>query len=156
MKFTLGNPVRIAAAGLALAGTLLSVSAAGQYPAAGDSMTALPGGSIPITFRGSTYYFNSGSWFQQVVAGFVQATPPPGIVVPSLPRADTTVWVAGVPYYRLNDIYYASAPGGYAVVAPPTSQGSLYYCISSKAYYPKVAECAEGWSILPTVPPPLR
>lgn len=119
-------------------------------------MAALPGESIPITFRGSTYYFSSGSWFQKVIAGFVPATPPPGIVVPSLPRADATVWLAGVPYYRLNDIYYASAPGGYAVVAPPTSQGSLYYCISSKEYYPKVAECAEGWSILPTVPPPLR
>ena len=148
--------MRIATAGLALAGALLSLSAAGQYPSAGDSTTALPDGSIPITYRGSTYYFNSGSWFQQVVAGFVPVTPPPGVVVPSLPPPYTTVWLAGVPYYRLNDIYYASAPGGYVVVAPPASQGSLYYCASSKAYYPQVAECAEGWSILPTVPPQLR
>jgi hypothetical protein len=148
------NRMRIAAAGLA--GALLSLSAAGQYPSAGNSIAALPDGSIPITFRGSTYYFNSGFWYQQVVAGFVPATPPQGVVVPSLPSTSTTVWLAGVPYYRLNDIYYASTPGGYMVVAPPTSQGSLYYCVSSKAYYPKVADCAEGWSILPTVPPQLR
>jgi hypothetical protein len=141
---------------LALAGALLSSSAAAQYPSGGESVGGLPDGSIPITFRGSTYYFSSGHWFQQVVAGFVAATPPQGIVVPSLPPPYTTVWLSGVPYYRLNDIYYASVPGGFAVVAPPTSQGSSYYCISSKAYYPQVAACAEGWSILPTVPPPLR
>jgi hypothetical protein len=148
--------MRVAAAGLALASALLPLSAAGQYSSAGDSIAALPDGSIPITFRGSTYYFSSGSWFQQVVAGFVPVTPPPGIVVPSLPPSYTTVWLAGRPYYRLNDVYYASAPGGYAVVASPASQGSLYYCASSKAYYPKVAECAEGWTIQPTVPPQLR
>ncbi len=45
--------------------------------------------------------------------------PPIGIAVPLLPPAYVTLWIGGAPYYYANGVYYATAPGGYAVVAPP-------------------------------------
>jgi hypothetical protein len=149
--------IRLAAALLgALAAVLLAAPAVAQYPSpTGEAVTALPAGSLPITYRGSRYFVSEGTWYQQVVAGYVVVTPPPGIVVPTLPPAYATVWLAGVPYYKANDVYYAAAPGGYAVVPSPASQG-LYYCASTRRYFPNVSDCAEGWSIVPTVPPQLR
>jgi hypothetical protein len=58
-------------------------------------------------------------WFERVGPNYVVVRPPPGILVPVLPPASTTVWVAGTPYYYANDIYYAAAPGGYMVANPP-------------------------------------
>jgi len=102
---------------------------------------------------------------------------PAGILVPVLPPAYTTVWVAGAPYYYANDVYYSAAPGGYMVADPPTDEavapappapqaaapqaaaaapqtaGNWYFCESTKAYYPYVTECKEGWRPVPDVPP---
>jgi hypothetical protein len=143
-------------AAIALAAALLAAPAFAQYPSpTGEAVTGLPEGSLPLTYRGSRYFLSEGTWFQQVVAGYVVVTPPVGIVAPTLPPAYATVWLAGVPYYKANDVYYAAAPGGYAVVSPPASQG-LYYCASTRRYFPNVSDCAEGWSIVPTVPPQLR
>jgi hypothetical protein len=148
--------VRASLVAIALAAFLAPAPAAAQYPSpTGEAVIALPPGSIPITYRGSRYYYDGSSWFQQVVAGYVVATPPVGIVAPTLPERYATVWVAGVPYYKANDVYYAAAPGGYAVVPAP-AQGGMYYCASRRRYFPDVTECAEGWSIVPTVPPQLR
>lgn len=48
------------------------------------------------------------------------AVPPVGIVVPLLPPAYVTLWLAGGPCYYANGVYYAPAPGqGYTVIAPP-------------------------------------
>lgn len=135
---------------------LLGMPAIAQYSQTGEAVTALPEGSTPITYRGSRYFLNTGIWFQQVVAGYVVVTPPAGIVAPTLPPMYATVWLAGVPYYKANDVYYAAAPGGYVVVSPPASQGGVYYCASTRRYFPNVSDCAEGWSIVPTVPPQLR
>lgn len=127
-----------------------------QPQRAGDSVAALPEGSIPITYGRSRYYFSAGTWFQEVIAGFVVVTPPEGIVVPALPPRYTTTWLAGVPYYGANGIFYTAAPGGYVVVAPPAGQGGIYYCASTRAYFPGVPDCPEGWTVVPTVPPQLR
>jgi hypothetical protein len=54
----------------------------------------------------------------------VVVRPPVGIVVPVLPPAYTTVWVAGLPYYYANDAYYSAAPGGYVVANPPTDEAA--------------------------------
>jgi len=37
--------------------------------------------------------------------------------------------------------------------APAQVQGDWYYCAASKAYYPYVAECPEGWQRVPAQPP---
>jgi hypothetical protein len=144
-------------AAVALAVGLFATPAMAQYSSGGlDAVSVLPEGSVPVSFRGSRYFFSAGTWYQQVVAGYVVVAPPTGIIAPALPPAYATVWLAGVPYYKANDVYYAAAPGGYAVVSPPASQGGLYYCASTRRYFPGVSECAEGWSIVPTVPPQLR
>ena len=149
------------------------------YPEVGYSLTVLPAGNLVINFRGGRFFYHSGVWYQPARAGYVVVHPPIGVIVPVLPPAYTTVWVAGAPYYYANDIYYVTAPGGYAVAAPPTvaaapapqappppapqasapgaaPSGVWYYCDSSKAYYPYVSECKEGWRQVPATPPAPR
>jgi|SRR5581483_9644082 len=137
------------------------------YPAPGYSISALPPGHVVVNFRTGRFFFHSGVWYQQLGANYVVVRPPPGIVVPALPPAYTTVWIAGSPYYYANDIYYVAAPGGYAVAEPPAeaasappaqaaapaAPGNWYYCESAKAYYPYVAQCAQGWRTVPATPP---
>ena len=149
------------------------------YPALGYSLTVLPPGNLAITFRSGRFFFHSGVWYQTGPAGYVVVRPPVGIVVPVLPPAYATVWAAGVPYYYANDVYYVQAQGGYTVAAPPTveqesappppapqppaaaapapgaqpSANNWYYCESSRAYYPYVNECREGWRAVPATPP---
>jgi len=136
------------------------------YPAFGYSVTALPLGYVNVTYRGGRYFFHGGVWYRASGPVYLVVRPPVGIVVPILPPAYATVWIAGAPYYYANDTYYVSAPGGagYAVAVPPsavepaitpppTAPGSWYYCDSAKAYYPYVQECKEGWRAVPAVPP---
>ena len=73
--------------------------------------------------------------------------------------------------------YYVQQPSGYEVVAPPKcprirssdgrgtgssavlqapAPGDWYYCDSSKAYYPYVQQCPEGWSTVPASRPARR
>jgi hypothetical protein len=148
------------------------------YPTLGYAVPVLPAGNIALTFRGGgRFFFHSGVWYQPAAGGFVVVRPPRGIVVPVLPPAYTTVWVAGAPYYYANDVYYTQTPGGYAVAeppmdapvaqaqppappplpqpqgAPPAAPGTWYYCDSSKMYYPYVSECKEGWRAVAAAPP---
>jgi len=143
------------------------------YPALGYSIAALPPGNVAVNFRGGRFWFQSGVWYEQAGPGYVVVRPPVGIAVPVLPPAPTTVVVGGFPYYYANDVYYSAAPGGgYVVANPPTDEAaapppgpapapqaaapqaaSWYYCDSTKAYYPYVAECKEGWRQVPATPP---
>jgi hypothetical protein len=103
-------------------------------------------------------------WYEPGPGGYVVVRPPVGIVLPVLPPAYTTVWVAGAPYYYANDVYYTAAQGGYAVAQPPMdapvtqtqpppAPATWYYCDSAKTYYPYVSECREGWRTVPATPP---
>ena len=103
--------VRTLALVVAVAAQLHSAPAAAQYPPLGDAPTQLPAGAVPLTFHGSRYYYSSGAWYQQVVAGFVVVIPPAGIVVAQLPPDYSVLNVSGVPLFRANDVYYAAAPG---------------------------------------------
>lgn len=163
---------RIGLVAIVLAGTVAAPVLAQRtgYPAVGESATELPAENSAITFRGSRYYFASGSWYQQVVAGYVVVKPPAGIVVPGLPPVHTTVWVGGAPYYAANEVFYQATPGGYQVVrapiqatappplsAPAASAGeNWYYCDSAQAYYPYVSNCTEGWRAVAAIPPQLQ
>jgi hypothetical protein len=150
------------------------------YPVPGYAVSVLPAGNIALTFRGGgRYFFHGGVWYAPGPAGYIVTRPPVGIVVPVLPPAYSTVYVAGAPYYYANDIYYTQAPGGYAVAQPPASAqfaeapppaggaappaagpapqapatSSWYYCESSKSFYPYASQCAEGWKQVPATPP---
>jgi len=146
------------------------------YPAVGYAVDVLPTGNVVVNFRSGRFWFHSGVWFQQAGPRYVVVRPPVGVLVPVLPPAYSTVYVAGVPYYYANDVYYIQQPGGYAVAeppmmasqnppppataptstAPPSSPGTWYYCASAKAYYPYVTECKEGWRSVPATPPQAR
>ncbi len=47
------------------------------------------------------------------------------------------------------------AQGGAAAPVPaPSAAGVFYYfCDSANAYYPYVAQCPEGWKVVPSAPP---
>jgi hypothetical protein len=145
------------------------------YPALGYAVPALPAGYLVVNHGGARFFFHAGVWFQGAGPGFVVVRPPVGVLVPVLPPAYTSVWIGGMPYFYANDVYYSAAPGGYAVAQPPPAAAPVaqappppqaapapggapsatwYFCESSKAYYPYVAECKEGWRAVPATPPP--
>jgi hypothetical protein len=77
--------------------------------------------------------------------------PPPGYIVQNAPPPP----MATAP----------SASGD--VTGPPSSSGAMpagvkngtqkafiYYCASTKGYFPSVKSCAEGWAVSPVKPPP--
>jgi Ni/Co efflux regulator RcnB len=49
-----------------------------------------------------------------------------------------------------NSAATATAPPGTAAEAPAPT---WYYCASSRAYYPNVTQCPEGWQAVPATPP---
>jgi len=66
------------------------------------------------------------------------------------------------PAYAYPYPYVAAAPVPYPVPAPAPAPAApqyqpqaanWYYCDSAKGYYPYVAQCAEGWRAVPSVPP---
>src|SRR5437667_9531195 len=144
MKTSLPAPVRLAAVFLAAA--VLSVSAHAQerrerrehererfqtphwvfddrfhhnhyYPAVGYAVDVLPAGNVVVNFRSGRFWFHSGVWFQQAGPRYVVVRPPVGVLVPVLPPAYSTVYIAGVPYYSANDVSSTQQPGGCAVAA---------------------------------------
>ena len=61
-------------------------------------------------------------------------------------------WYDPFPYYPPNETVYVPVPSGTGGPAP-TPAGNWYYCDSAKAYYPYVAECPQGWRVVPATPP---
>src|SRR5436189_1027394 len=68
------------------------------YPVPGYALTVLPDGHVVVNFRGGRFFFHSGVWYQAAPAGYVVVRPPPGVVIPVLPPAYTSVYVGNVPY----------------------------------------------------------
>jgi len=90
------------------------------YPAHGFVYGTLPAGAVSVAYGGGNYFFHGGVWFRPYGPRYVVVQPPIGIVLPVLPADYATIWVAGVPYYYADGVYYNVAPGrGYVVVAPP-------------------------------------
>lgn len=68
-------------------------------------------------------------------------------------------YVYPAPVYAYPPVVVApSAPPVYVEqgateAAPAQAQGEWYYCATTQAYYPYVAECAAGWQRVPAQPP---
>jgi len=58
-------------------------------------------------------------FYRSTPAGYVVVPAPMGAVVPALPPGYTIVYMGGMPYYYYGNAYYAAAPNGYVVTAPP-------------------------------------
>jgi hypothetical protein len=96
------------------------------YPARGFAVDHVPEGSVTATFRGGSYYYQGGVWYQPMGGRFFVVAPPIGIVVPILPPFYTTVWFGGAPYYYANDTYYvwSADQQGYVVSDAPQDPDS--------------------------------
>ncbi len=82
---------------------------------------ALPARHYDVVFGGAHYFFAGGVWYAARAGAFIVVAPPFGVFLPILPPFYTTIWVAGVPYYYADDVYYVyrGPVSGYEVVAPP-------------------------------------
>jgi len=87
------------------------------------------------------------------------------------PHFGTRVFIGGAvfapffypyPYYDYPPAYYPPAyypqpyyppATGYVEPQPAPAAASWYYCPSSRAYYPYVRECPEGWQRVSPQPP---
>jgi hypothetical protein len=96
------------------------------YPARGFAVDHVPEGALTANFRGGSYYYHGGVWYQPHGDHFFVVAPPIGIVVPILPPFYTTVWFGGAPYYYANDTYYvwSADQQGYVVSDPPQDPDS--------------------------------
>lgn len=119
-------------------------------PPVGILVPALPPGATVIYVGGIPYYYaNDVYYIAQPAGGYAVAAPPatPPTTAPSAAGPPT----AGPP------VPPAQAPPPQTPpqqAAPPA--GTWYYCDSSKAYYPYVNECKEGWKPVPATPPGVR
>ena len=90
------------------------------YPSRGFVYGTLPLGAVSVGYGGGNYFFHGGVWFRPYGGRYIVVQPPLGIYLPVLPPDYATVWVAGVPYYYADGVYYNVAPGrGYVVVTAP-------------------------------------
>lgn len=92
------------------------------YPRRGSVIRELPHNHRVVRYHDHNYYFSGGVWFRPSAGRYVVSMPPVGMIVPFLPSAYTTVWVAGMPYYYAAGSYYVWAPEyrAYRVVELPT------------------------------------
>ena len=91
------------------------------YPRKGLRYRSLPAARRSVHYRGTDYFFYSGSWYVWSSGVYVVTAPPPGLSVTFLPPYYTTVWVGGVPYYYAAGTYYNWVPerNVYVVANPP-------------------------------------
>jgi hypothetical protein len=96
------------------------------YPTRGFAVDHVPEGAVTANFRGGSYYYHGGVWYQPNGDHFFVVAPPIGIVVPILPPFYTTVWFGGAPYYYANDTYYvwSADQQGYVVSDAPQDPDS--------------------------------
>ena len=114
-------------------------------PPIGVIVPMLPPAYTMVWIAGVPYYYANDIYYTAMPGGFAVAAPPVGAT------------------------YTEAPPNPAALPAPPTAQsappasaptqqpgGMWYYCDSSKAYYPYVAECKEPWRQVPATPPQSR
>jgi hypothetical protein len=93
------------------------------------------------------YYFSGGVWYRPERSRWIVVTPPLGIVIPFLPPFYTTLWINGIPFYYVNNVYYAWRPelSGYVVVKPPAKDAevSAQPRVSELYVYPKNDQSAD-------------
>ena len=92
-----------------------------NYPARGYATYAMPRGYHTSYYRGSPYYYHTGSWYRPYGPRYVVVAPPFGIGISVLPPFYSTLWYGGSPYYYADSVYYSYRPERreYVVTEPP-------------------------------------
>ncbi len=97
------------------------------YPQIGAHVSVLPRHHYTGRHGGHVFHYHGGIWYSPVGSGFNVVMPPIGIFVPVLPPGYSTVWVAGVPYYHANNVYYVwnQDRNCYVVTGKPQNQANI-------------------------------
>lgn len=111
-------------------------------PPLGVVVPVLPPSYASVWIAGAPYYYANETYYSAVPGGAGYA------VVAPLPGAELAT-ASPVPPPAAFLPQAGQAPGS----AAQPSTGNWYYCESSKAYYPYVQECREGWRQVPATPP---
>ena len=77
-----------------------------------------PGGHL-VRHHNKEYFFHRGRCYRHGKNGYFMVAPPVGIITYSLPTAATTILIAGLTYYVVDNIFYRRVPSGYQVVEKP-------------------------------------
>jgi len=80
-------------------------AAAPAPPAGGAPRREVPA-ATSINFRGTQFLFSGGQWYRQRGEELVAIEAPAGVLVRQLPDDYSVRWVAGVPYFHANGLYY--------------------------------------------------
>lgn len=62
--------------------------------------------ATPVDHRGTRYLVSEGKWYEQRGDDVVASRPPAGMLVKDLPEGYIVRWVAGVPYFHADGVYY--------------------------------------------------
>jgi len=96
------------------------VAGVGTAIAIGTMLARPPRAAVTVSFGGSRYWYESGTYYTRVVSGgsmvYQVVAPPAGIVIATLPSSCTSVRVGGVAYRQCGPTYYQRVSGGYRVV----------------------------------------
>lgn len=79
----------------------------------------LPPGHRVVHHHGVRYYYDRGAWYRPYGSHFMVVAPPIGLTIPFRPDFHATLWFGGVPYYRLNSVYFVWEPGRHGYVVTP-------------------------------------
>ncbi|MBF0619176.1 MAG: hypothetical protein HQL19_03300 [Candidatus Omnitrophica bacterium] len=91
-----------------------------EYPY-GRLSVELPKGFISVGFGGVSYFYSSGTFYQEHERRYIVVPPPAGVVVAGIPDGYHQVVIDGVLYYTYNGVYYTRMPRGYQVIEPPAT-----------------------------------
>src|SRR5262245_55125963 len=96
------------------------VSGVGAAIAVGTILTKPPKSAAPVSQGGSTYYYDSGTFYTRVISNgstvYQVVQPPAGAVVATLPSGCSSVHVGGVAYSQCGSTHYQKVSNGYQVV----------------------------------------
>lgn len=109
--------------GLALAAAAAlvpsSAQARGHWETKVSVGVGLPHGAVRVSVGHEPYFYHGGVFYRHNHNRYFVVRPPRGAFVRHIPRHFSRVYVGGTVYFRDEDIYYRTVPGGYVVVDEP-------------------------------------
>ncbi len=119
-------------------------------PPVGIAIPMLPPGYSTVWSGSSPYYYANETYYSATPNGYVVVAPPTGPVNETPPQT----YISAPP--QATPPATSPPPVSDNQASHPPAAGYWYYCESSKAYYPYVNECREGWRQVPANPPPAQ
>ena len=118
-------------------------------PPVGVVVPMLPPAYATVRIAGVPYYYANDIYYTAVPGGYAVSAAPAATAYTEMPPA-------AAPPAQAPQAPPASSVVSSAISAPQAAGGMWYYCEASRAYYPYVAECKEGWRPVPAIPPQPR